>query len=204
MKNYTKEFIRVIGKKGIVETLFHGVTLVCSKLLSVIKILCLRIRGYNIDLNVVLKGNNVFFQSTKSAINIESGTTLGKNTRITGGGSGNIYIGKNVLIDDSTFIMAQKKIEIGEGTAIAAFCFITDFNHEFNDKNLSVLKQGYETKAVSIGKAVWIGTHCIVLPGVRIGDGAVIGAGSVVTNDIPENSLAVGAPARVIKIIKKK
>jgi len=204
MKKYFKEFIRVTRRKGIVDTLFHGMGLVFIKLSSVIKILALRIRGYNIDFNVVLSGNNVFFQSIKSAINISSGTTLGKNTRITGGGTGKIYIRKNVLIDDSTFVMAQKKIEIGDNTAIAAFCFITDFNHGFNDKSLSVLKQGYETNPVSIGKAVWIGTHCIILPGVKIGDGAVIGAGSVVTHDIPENSLAVGNPARVIKTIKKK
>ncbi len=190
MKKYFIEFLRVIKRKGVVDTHFHGLGISFIKLLSVIKILGLRIRGYNIDLNVVLRGNNVFFQSTTSAINISSGTTLGKNTRITGGGIGKIYIRDNVLIDDSTFVMAHQSIKIGKNTAIAAFCYITDFNHRFNTKDVSVLKQGYDTKPVLIGKNVWIGTHCVILPGVTVGDGAVIGAGSIVTKDIPAIVLA--------------
>ena len=58
-----------------------------------------------------------------------------------------------------------------------------------------------EIKSVIIGKNVWIGTHAVILPGVTIGDRAVIGAGSIVTKDVPANSVAVGNPAKVIKNI---
>ena len=57
---------------------------------------------------------------------------------------------------------------------------------------------------VKIGKKVWIGSDCTILPGVKIGDGAVIGAGSVVTKNVHANSIAVGSPARVIKQIEIK
>lgn len=201
MRKYFKEFIAVIRRKGLLETVIHGFSLILIKLLSLIKIFSLRLRGYRIEYSVLLRGDNNFFQSTKHAISISSGVILGKGTRISGGGEGKIFINENVLIDNYTFVMAHEKIIIGENTSIAAFCFITDFNHKFKSKNVSVLKQGYDTKPVSIGKAVWIGTHCIILPGVRIGDGAVIGAGSVVTHDVPERSIAVGNPAKVIKKI---
>lgn len=203
MRKYFKEFIVVLNRKGIVETFVNILIIVSCRIFSVLKIFILRIRGYGIDFDVLLKGGNVFFQSTKNAISISSKSTFGKNTRVTAGGKGKINIGKSVLVDDSTFIMAQEKIEIGENTSIASFCFITDFNHKYENLNISVLYQGYEADSVSIGRNVWIGTHVIVLPGVKIGDGAVIGAGSVVTHDVPENSIAVGNPARVIKKIKK-
>lgn len=201
MKKYIKQIIEIISRKGALETFIFALKIFLDKLASLFKITFLKLRGYNINYSVLLKGNNFFFQSTKHAINIYKHVIIGKNTRISGGDKGKVYIGENVLIDDCTFIMAHEKIKIGKNTKIAAFCFITDFNHKYQDKNLSVVDQGYETKPVLIGENVWIGTHVIILPGVTIGDRAVIGAGSVVTKDVPANSVAVGNPARVIKHI---
>ena len=201
MDRYIKQIIEIIGRKGALETFIYALKILLDKLTSLFKITFLKLRGYNINYSVLLKGNNFFFQSTKHAINIYKHATIGKNTRISGGGSGKVYIGENVLVDDCTFIMAHEKIEIGKNTKIAAFCFITDFNHKYQDLNLSVVEQGYVTNPVKIGKNVWIGTHAIILPGVTIGDRVVIGAGSVVTKDVPANSVAVGNPAKVIKHI---
>lgn len=190
-----------ITRKGFIETVVHGFKNLIDKLFSQIKIFILKIRGYGIDYSVLLRGNNFFFQSTKRAVNISNNTIIGNNTRISAGGNGKVYIGENVLIDDCTFIMAHEKITIGKNTKIAAFCFITDFNHKYKDKNLHLVDQGYDTKPVLIGENVWIGTHSIILPGVNIGNRSVVGAGSVVTKDIPANSVAVGNPAKVIKHI---
>ena len=197
-----KKVIKTTLKKGMTETLSFALKIFSDKILSIIKITFLKVRGYDIDYSVLLRGHNFFFQSTKHAICINSGTTIGQNTRISGGGDGKIYIDKNVLIDDFTYIMAHGKITIGKNTKIAAFCFITDFNHIFKNTKLSLVSQGYETRPVIVGENVWIGTHVVVLPGVKIGNRAVIGAGSVVTKDVPANSVAVGNPARVIQKIK--
>ncbi len=203
MSRNARELIKIINRKGFLETLVEAFRLFAQKTTSLIKISILRLRGYNIDYSVLLRGNNNFFQSVKNSITISGKVTLGRATRMTAGGSGKVHIGENVLVDDSTFIMAHEKIEIGKNTTIAAFCFITDFNHSYKNGSVSVLEQGYETKPISIGKNVWIGTHCIVLPGIKIGDGSIIGAGSVVTHDVPENSIAVGNPARIVKKIKR-
>jgi acetyltransferase-like isoleucine patch superfamily enzyme len=192
---------QVIQQKGLLEFFVYGSMLFLVKFISYIRIFFLKIRGYNIDYSVILRGRTLFFQSSKHAITI-SQAIIGTGTRISAGGTGKIKIGRNVLIDEYTFIMAHNEIVIGENTTIAAFCFITDFKHQYS-KNLSVLEQGFDTDPVIIGKNVWIGTHCVILPGVKIGDGSVVGAGSIVTRDIPENSIAVGNPAKVIKKIKK-
>ncbi len=195
------EFIKTIKRKGFIETFFNGESLISIKLTSLIKVFILRLRGYNISYSVILRGTTIFFQSTKNAICLYANVTLGHGTRVTAGGLGRISLKENVLVDDYSFVMAHESIEVGKNTTIAAFCFITDFNHR-HSKNISVLDQGYETKPVIIGKNVWIGTHCIVLPGVKIGDGSVIGAGSVVTKDVPAHSIAVGNPAKAIKRIR--
>lgn len=194
-----KKIFQILKNKGLIETFIYGMSLLYVRIFSYLKILLLRIRGYSLDFSVILKGNNFFFQSTKKAVSIGKKTIIGKHTRISAGGRGKVEIGMNVLIDDFTFVMAHEKIEIGDNTKIAAFCFLTDFNHKFNDFKKSIKEQGYETKPVKIGRNVWIGTHSIILPGVAIGDNSVIGAGSVVTKNIPSRSIAVGNPAKVIK-----
>jgi len=109
----------------------------------------------------------------------------------------NIKVGKNVFINSCCRFQDQGGIEIGDGSLIGHNTTIATLNHDFNP-----LKRGSLTPSpVKIGKNVWIGSDCTILPGVVIGDGAIIGAGSVVTKSVPKNSIAVGNPARVIKEI---
>ena len=112
----------------------------------------------------------------------------------------NIKIGKNVFINACCRFQDQGGIEIGDGSLIGHNTTIATLNHDFNpDKRANL-----HPSPVKIGKKVWIGSDCTILPGVEIGDGAVIGAGSIVTKNIPANSIAVGNPARVIKQIEIK
>lgn len=112
----------------------------------------------------------------------------------------NIKIGKNVFINACCRFQDQGGIEIGDGSLIGHNTTIATLNHDFNpDKRANL-----HPSPVKIGKNVWIGSDSTILPGVEIGDGAVIGAGSVVTKNIPANSIAVGSPARVIKQIEIK
>ena len=112
----------------------------------------------------------------------------------------NIKIGKNVFINACCRFQDQGGIEIGDGSLIGHNTTIATLNHDFNpDKRANL-----HPSPVKIGKNVWIGSDCTILPGVEIGDGAVIGAGSIVTKNVPANSIAVGNPARVIKQIEIK
>ena len=112
----------------------------------------------------------------------------------------NIKIGKNVFINACCRFQDQGGIEIGDGSLIGHNTTIATLNHDFNpDKRANL-----HPSPVKIGKNVWIGSDSTILPGVEIGDGAVIGAGSIVTKNVPANSIAVGSPARVIKKIEIK
>lgn len=107
------------------------------------------------------------------------------------------YIASNVSINRNTVI--RGKVCIGEHVSIAPNCMIIGANHKFADTTTPIKEQGVETRGIVIESDVWIGANCCVLDGVIIGEGTVIGAGSIVTKSIPPRSIAVGNPCRVIK-----
>jgi acetyltransferase-like isoleucine patch superfamily enzyme len=118
-------------------------------------------------------------------------------------GGGTVIIGDNASIGDRTMIYVSPKdqVVIGSDTLIAANCFITDTEHNIAKGEL-IRTQGTSFSSFSIGHDCWIGANVSVLEGSIIHDGAVIGAGAVVKGEIPENAIAVGVPAKVIKFRK--
>lgn len=104
---------------------------------------------------------------------------------------GNIYA-KSVFLGD-TFILDYAPVYIGENTKISFENMLITSTHDKD--NFKLVK----ARPIVIGKNVWITTRCIVLGGVTIGDNSIIGAGSVVTGDIPANCFAAGNPAKVVK-----
>jgi len=113
-----------------------------------------------------------------------------------------LKLGDRVMISFRCTLLCAEKIEIGADTLIASDVMISDENHGIENPLLSYRLQPLETKPVIIGRNCWIGEKAIILPGVTIGDNSIIGAGSVVTKNIPANSIAVGNPCAVIKRYK--
>ena len=119
-----------------------------------------------------------------------------------------LFIGRNCQMNDYCHLVATKKVSIGDNFLCASKVFISDTSHgsysdeEFSDPQVAPEKRPLLAKPVCIGNNVWVGENAVILPGVTIGDGCVIGANSVVTKDIPSNSIAVGNPAKVIKQYK--
>ena len=109
----------------------------------------------------------------------------------------NIHIGSRVFINSGCKFQDQGGIYIGDGALIGHNTTLATLNHGMLPEERGDLIP----RPIRIGKNVWIGSDCTILPGVTIGDNAVIGAGSVVTKDIPENMIAVGSPAKVIRSI---
>jgi acetyltransferase-like isoleucine patch superfamily enzyme len=100
----------------------------------------------------------------------------------------------------STFSVA-KSIEVGEDVLIASGCWISDYSPHPVDpaKRAAGLQVSpEEVRPVRIGNRVWLGSRAIILPGVTVGDDAVVGAGAVVTKDVPPGSICVGNPGRIL------
>lgn len=111
----------------------------------------------------------------------------------------NITVGKGVFINSGCCFQDQGGIEIGDGTLIGQQVVIATLNHSLAPRN----RKDMIPAPVKIGKNVWIGAHATILPGVTIGDNAVIAAGAVVTRDVSRNTVVGGVPAKVIKIIEE-
>lgn len=110
----------------------------------------------------------------------------------------NIKVGKNVFINSGCCFQDQGGIEIGDDSLIGQQVVIATLNHDLDPSK----RKDMIPKPVKIGKRVWVGAHATILPGVEIGDNAVIAAGAVVTKNVPENAVVAGVPARVIKRIE--
>lgn len=109
----------------------------------------------------------------------------------------NIKLGRNVFINSGCCFQDQGGIEIGDDCLIGHQVVLATLNHDFDPQ-----KRGNMTPApIRLGRRVWIGAHATILPGVTIGDNAVVAAGAVVTKDLPPNAVAGGVPARVLKKI---
>ena len=110
----------------------------------------------------------------------------------------NIKIGKNVFINSGCCFQDQGGIEIGDNTLIGQQVVIATLNHDMNPN----FRANMFPKSVKIGSNVWVGAKATILPGVTIGNGAVIAAGAVVTKNVPERAVVAGVPAKIIKQIE--
>ena len=129
-----------------------------------------------------------FILKSGKNITIEKGASFGRRISI-GDNSG---IGINALLDG--------EIIIGENVMMGPDVIIYTQNHAFDRMDIPMNRQGFQNEErVIIGSDVWIGARVIILPGVSIGDGCIIGAGAVVTKDVPNFCIIGGNPARIIK-----
>lgn len=110
----------------------------------------------------------------------------------------NITLGKNVFINSNCKFQDQGGITIGDNVLIGHNVVIATINHDLNPKK----RADMYPKPVKIGNNVWIGSNVVILGGVTIEEGAVIGAGSIVTKDVPKNAVAFGSPCKVQKFIE--
>jgi len=114
-------------------------------------------------------------------------------------GVGEVHIGDRSTIGHNSVLVSRERIQIGNDCMLAAFCYVLDVDHEFANPDRAIAEQGLRVKPVIVGNDVWVGAGSFILRGVTIGDGAVVAANSVVTEDVPPYTVVAGSPARVIK-----
>ena len=115
------------------------------------------------------------------------------------GEGGVLEIGERTLVNYGCSIAAMERVTIGERCLIGPHCMIID--SAFHDIDPDRRLDPPSADPITIGDNVWLGARVVVLPGVTIGKDSVVGIGSIVTRDIPENCLALGSPARVIRTL---
>ena len=109
-----------------------------------------------------------------------------------------LTIGDNSGISLGTQINAAAGITIGKNVLIGPNCIIWSQNHRYQSLEIEIRSQGYEYRPVSIEDDVWIAASCVILPGVTLGKGCIVAAGTVVTKSITPESIAAGASAKII------
>lgn len=121
------------------------------------------------------------------------------NARIEVGKRGKLVIGENTSIGTCVHISCNQNVTIGASVVISSDVFISDTNHTFDVLDKSCLEQPIQTLPTTIGDYTFVGRFSSILPGSIIGKHCVVGCNSVVKGHIPDNTMVVGAPARVIK-----
>ena len=112
---------------------------------------------------------------------------------------GSIVLGDRCSVNPYSMLSGYGGLHIGNDVRIASHCVVLSSTHNFEDVGVAIQTQGVEGRATHIEDDVWIGSHAVIVGGVRVGAHSVIGAGAIVLSDIPPYSIAAGVPARVLK-----
>lgn len=159
-----------------------------------------RVKNIFIDMNlyfVHIVSSHIPCHSLRNAVFTLNGVKMGEKSVIHMGcrffSLKNIVIGKDTIIGYKAFLDGRDKIIIGDHVDIASEVMIYNSEHKINDPKFEAVNE-----SVDIGDYVFIGPRAIILPGVKIGKGAIVAAGCVVTKDVPEYSIYAGVPGKVI------
>ena len=147
-----------------------------------------------IDDNVVLDAKG----QDNDGITIGDGVFIGRNT-ILNCKNGNIILEDNVNMGFNCQIFSASNVTIRKNGLIAAYCYLIGGTHTFSKLDVSPLEQERQSFGITINDNIWLGSNVQILDGVTIGRDCIIGTSAVVNSDIPDYSIAVGIPAKVIK-----
>ncbi|SDS14700.1 acyltransferase [Winogradskyella sediminis] len=132
-----------------------------------------------------------------------AGAKIGENVRICSSaiilGSGKLKIGSNTWVGQNVMLLASKEIEIGKNVDIGPKVYIGNGTHVIEPNSERIAGKGKSIKII-IGNGTWLGVNSTILPGVVVGDKVVVGAGSLVNTKLESYTVAVGSPAKAIKI----
>jgi len=160
----------------------------------------LRWRGRLKTDGLAFVGPGVHFEIGKDAtVHLGRWSWLGHGTKVRCH-EGEIHIGAKTVLGQECTISCYQHVSIGRECIVADRAMFIDFDHGVVDVEVPIRAQGIYMRDVRIGHNVWVGYGAAFLRGVTVGDNAVVGTNSVVTRDLPDNAVAAGAPARVVRM----
>ncbi len=149
--------------------------------------------GCQLEAGVILRANT----DAEPGISIAGSVSI-KEYSLVNANSGSVSIGTRSWVGPYCLIYGNGGVQIGEDVLIAAHSSINTVSHVLTDRDSPMNAPGIYCNPVIIEDDVWIGLNCTILQGITVGRGTVIGAGAVVTRDLPPWSIAMGVPARVV------
>ncbi len=160
-----------------------------------------RIRGWIIKLQYDQNSYEMRYPDVRidnpERLNLSTSCRILPGTRLLG--NANINVAERAYIGEECVITASSPVSIGNDTMIAARVAIITGTHDYNQNPMWKIAV---SRPISIGNHVWIGLGAIILPGVKIGNFAVVGAGSVVSRHVPEGAIVAGNPAKILRYRK--
>jgi acetyltransferase-like isoleucine patch superfamily enzyme len=132
-------------------------------------------------------------------ITLGDGVFLGRGT-ILSCKDGDIVLGDHVNIGFHSEVFSASRVTVGRFGLFAAYTYLVGGGHAFDQAGVPILEQARTSRGIVLDENVWLGTGVKVLDGVRIGRDVVVGAGAVVTGDLPDGVVAAGVPARVVRV----
>jgi acetyltransferase-like isoleucine patch superfamily enzyme len=148
---------------------------------------------------------NVLESFREGRLEVGAHTLFEPHVWITAPGDARVRIGSGTFLNIGVMVAAHDSVEIGDHCMFANGCFVSDASHRFDDPDKPVPWQGFTSKGPTrIGDNVWCGANVVITSGVTVGERCVIGANSVVTQDMPPFSIAAGAPATVLKQVDNR
>ncbi|GAB4150740.1 MAG: DapH/DapD/GlmU-related protein [Candidatus Promineifilaceae bacterium] len=165
--------------------------------------------------NLIRLGHGVYLDENVYLHACPNGIEIGAGTLVMHGAVLHVYnfrriphsgikIGRDSLIGEYTIIRGQGGVCLGNRVYTSPFTQIIAVNHVFDDPTRSFVEQGITAQGIVIEDDVWLGASAIITDGVRIGRGAVVAAGAVVTTDVPPHTVVAGVPARPLRVIDGK
>ncbi len=134
-----------------------------------------------------------------SGIFIGADSLIGRNT-VLSCKNGDIYIGRGANIATMCFIQSARKVHIGNKVLFGAFCYVIGGGDHIADRtDMPIMDQGQTIRGITIEDNVWLGADVKVVDGVTVGRDSILGAGAVVTKDVPEFGVAAGVPAQLLR-----
>jgi acetyltransferase-like isoleucine patch superfamily enzyme len=135
---------------------------------------------------------------SNQGITVGASVFLGRGT-ILSCKNGDIVLGDHVNIGFHSEIFSASRVTVGRHGLFAAYTYLVGGGHAFDQAGVPVVEQERTSRGIALGDNVWLGTGVKVLDGVRIGRDVVVGAGAVVTGDLPDGVVAAGVPARIVR-----
>jgi len=148
--------------------------------------------------NVFIRGNIDIRNRENGKIIFEDNVYIDTDCRFVAAREATILLKNSCEIGLNCLINAGADVSIGQKTMVAGYCFFQSSNHG-TKPNIPIKEQTHTYGPIHVGNDVWVGSYVGLLPNSIVGDGAIIGAQSLVTGDIKPNSIAIGTPAKVIK-----